>query len=201
MSTLTRRQKETLDYVKKYIKKHGIAPSLDEVKGYFKLSAKSSAHEQLAVLVEKGYLKKSDYAERGYELIKEEKNLISVPLSGIIAAGQPIEAIETINETVKITNTARFSRNVLYALRVRGDSMIGDGIFDNDIVIVKKQSAADNGDTVVAIIDNNEATLKRFYQEPDKIRLQPANPSLKPIYREEVEIRGVVVSIIRNLFT
>ena len=198
MSNLTKRQKEFYDFIRQYIKKHEISPSLDEIKDYFRLSAKSTVHEQLMSLVDKGYLKKNDYAERGYELNEQDKNLISVPLIGTITAGQPIEAIEIPSEVVNMIRDPRFKGGELYALRVKGNSMIGDGIFDNDFVIIKNQCTADNGDTVVAIIDNNEATLKRYYKEKDRIRLQPANPTLSPIFRKEVEVRGVVVKIIRN---
>ena len=122
---------------------------------------------------------------------------MEIPLLGIIRAGKPIEAIETVNEFIRIVREP-FLKGNLYALKVEGDSMIEEGIFDNDIIIAKKQSVADNGDMVVAIIDENEATLKKFYVEKDKIKLQPANPKYEPIYRKDVEIRGVVVKIIRN---
>jgi repressor LexA len=122
---------------------------------------------------------------------------MEIPLLGIIRAGKPIEAIEAVNEFIRIVREP-FLKGNLYALKIEGDSMIEEGIFNNDIIIAKKQSVADNGDTVVAIIDENEATLKKFYIEKDKIRLQPANPKYKPIYRKDVAIRGVVVKIIRN---
>lgn len=198
MSTLTKRQKEIFDYIKNYLKKNGISPSLEEIKDHFKLSAKSTAHEHLSALVEKGFLKKSDNIERGYELNEMDRNLIAIPLVGTITAGQPIEAIEIPSEAVKIARDQRFAKGELYALKVKGNSMIGDGIFDNDIVIVKKQATADNGDTVVAIVDENEATLKRYYKEKGRVRLQPANPTFSPIYRQNVEVRGIVIKIIRN---
>ena len=122
---------------------------------------------------------------------------MEIPLLGIIRAGKPIEAIETVNEFIRIVREP-FLKGNLYALKVEGDSMIEEGVFDNDIIIAKKQSVADNGDMVVAIIDENEATLKKFYVEKNKIKLQPANPKYEPIYRKDVEIRGVVVKIIRN---
>lgn len=122
---------------------------------------------------------------------------MEIPLLGLIRAGKPIEAIETVNEFIRIVREP-FLKGNLYALKVEGDSMIEEGIFGNDIIIAKKQSVADNGDMVVAIIDENEATLKKFYIEKNKIKLQPANPKYEPIYRKDVEIRGVVVKIIRD---
>ncbi|PIR77178.1 MAG: repressor LexA, partial [Candidatus Magasanikbacteria bacterium CG10_big_fil_rev_8_21_14_0_10_38_6] len=114
------------------------------------------------------------------------------------ACGKPLEAIETPEEFIRVVREDPLRGN-LYALKAKGNSMIQEGIFDGDFIIVKKQQTAENGDTVVAIIDDNEATLKKYYQEKDRIRLQPANPTFSPTYRQEVEIRGVVVKIIRNL--
>lgn len=199
MDTLTKRQKEILDYITQYLEKKGYAPTFEEIKDKFELSAISTVHEHITALVDKGYLERDDGVVRGLSVPKRVKPWVEVPLAGIITAGKPIEAIEIPNEVIKISRDKRFTRGELYALKVKGNSMIGDGIFDNDIVIVKKQSAAENGDTVVAVIDDNEATLKKYYKEKDKIRLQPANPTISPIYREEVEVRGVVVKIIRNL--
>ena len=124
---------------------------------------------------------------------------MAVPITGTIAAGRPIEAIEVPDDVVEIAKDRRFLDGELYALRVRGNSMIGDGIFDGDIAIIKKQEWADNGDTAVAIIDDNEATLKKFYKEKGRIRLQPANPTFQPIFRKHVEIRGIAIKIIRDL--
>ena len=118
---------------------------------------------------------------------------------GVIAAGQPIGAVEVQDETITITKDEISKQDKHYALRVQGNSMIEEGIFDGDIVVIRKQEAADNGQTVVAIIDDNEATLKKLYREKGRFRLQPANPTLFPIYRDEVEVRGIVVKIIRNL--
>ena len=124
---------------------------------------------------------------------------MSVPLVGTIACGEPLEALEETGREIEITQDKRFNISDLYALRAKGDSMIEEGILENDLLIIKKQSWASNGDTVVAIIDDNEATLKRFYKEKDKIRLQPANPNYEPIFRREVEVRGIVVKVVRDL--
>jgi len=198
MNTLTKRQKEILDYVSEYIQKNGYSPYYEEISEKFGLSALSTVHEHITELVDKGYLEKDERKERGLYLPKKRKQYLEIPLVGLIACGHPIEAIEEKEEVIKIAREQSLRGN-LYALRAKGDSMIGDGIFDGDIIITRKQDTAENGDTVVAILDDNQATLKKFYLENDKIKLQPANPEYKAIYRKEIEIRGVVVKIIRNL--
>ena len=198
MNTLTKRQKEILDFVSEYIKENGYSPYYEEIGQKFGLSALSTVHEHITELVDKGYLEKDERKERGLYLPKKRKQYLEIPLVGQIACGQPIEAIEDKEEVIKVAREQSLRGN-LYALRAKGDSMIGDGIFDGDIIIAKKQESAENGDTVVAILDDNQATLKKYYLENDKIKLQPANPEYKAIYRKEVEIRGVVVKIIRNL--
>lgn len=195
---LTKRKKQVLEYVTKYISRHDYAPSLEEIKKHLGLSSVSTAHYHIQALQEMGYLKKEDNQPRALATIKSEPT-IEIPLLGSIAAGQPIEAIETPNETVALPRNEIGTSGRCYALRVAGNSMINEGIFDGDIVVIKKQETANDGQSVVAIIDENEATLKKFYRENGRFRLQPANPDLFPIYRKEVEIRGVVVKIIRNL--
>lgn len=195
---LTKRQNEVLDFVKSYKKKEGYAPSLDEIKKYLKLSSVSTAHYHVKRLQEEGYLQKEYNQARSISTSKSKQS-IEIPILGTIAAGQPIEAIEVPGETITVTKNevGRFGKH--YALRVAGSSMIDEGIFDGDIVVIRQEQTADNGQTVVAIINDNEATLKKLYREKDRFRLQPANPSLFPIYTDEVEVRGVVVKIIRNL--
>lgn len=195
---LTKRQKQVLDFIKSYKKKNNYAPSLEEIKKYLKLSSVSTPHHHVKKLQEAGYLHKESNQPRSVALIKEV-GTIEIPLLGTIAAGQPFEAIEVPDETITVTKDELGKSGKHYALRVEGNSLINEGIFDGDIVIIREQKVADNGQTVVAIIDNNEATLKKIYREKDRIRLQPANPTLFPIYRKEVEIRGVVLKIIRNL--
>lgn len=198
---LTKRQKQILDYIKKYIKEHDYAPSLEEIKRHFRLSSISTIHQHIETLREKGYLRKVENQPRSIELNKKKKisDLIEIPLLGTIAAGEPIEAIELPDETISIGRNEIGNPKDYYALRVAGNSMTNEGIFDGDIVILKKQQTADNGQTVVAIIDDNEATLKKMYKEKNRIKLQPANQSMLPIYRKELEIRGIVIKIIRNL--
>jgi len=195
---LTKKQVQVLDFVRDYRKKHDYAPSLDEIKKKFKLASVSTAHYYIKKLQDAGQLKKGYNSPRSVATISE-KQTIEVPILGVIAAGQPIEAIETPDETITITRDEVGRQGKHYALRVQGNSMIEEGIFDGDIVVIRKQEAADNGQMVVAVIDDNEATLKKLYRERGRFRLQPANPTLFPMYRKEVEVRGVVVKIIRNL--
>lgn len=199
MSTLTKKQKEVYDFINKYIDESGIAPTIDEIRKKLKLKAISTVHEHIASLKEKGYLSKSDNSPRSITPQKEIKSVIELPIIGRIAAGQPIEAIENIEDTISIINPNIKSAKDHYALRVVGNSMIDEGIFDGDIVVIKKQSVAENGQTVVAIIDDNQATLKKIYREDKKIRLQPRNPDMKPLFRVDVEVRGVVVQVIRDI--
>jgi len=197
---LTPKQKQIFEYIEKYIKKKGYSPSLEEVGKHFKL-VKSTIHQHIKSLKEKGYLEKSDYDSRSIEIMNNKRNsdLIKIPIIGTITAGQPIEAIENYTENIMLPKRDFSDRKNLYALKVLGDSMIDDGIFDGDIVVIRKQEIANDGQTVVAVIDDNQATLKKIYKEKTRIKLQPANQSILPIYRKEVEIRGVVVKITRNL--
>ncbi|MFH1713493.1 MAG: transcriptional repressor LexA [Candidatus Jacksonbacteria bacterium] len=195
---LTKRQKQTLDFIKFFKKKNKYAPLLEEIKKHLRLSSVSTAHYHVKKLQEAGYVYKAYNQPRAVSPIKE-KQTIQVPLVGAIAAGQPIEAIECPDQTIAITKDEVGKFGSHYALRVAGSSMIDEGIYDGDIVVLKQQNFADNGQTVVAIINDNEATLKKIYRERDRFRLQPANPTLFPIYTKEIEIRGIVVKIIRNL--
>jgi DNA (cytosine-5)-methyltransferase 1 len=199
METLTKRQHQIYEYIKSYIEKKGYSPTYEEIKKKFNLSAFSTVHQHIQTLSEKSFLSKTNNSSRGIALKISEEGSIEIPLLGNITAGKPIEAIEIYEETVSIPRKGIKKTKDYYALRVSGDSMIEDGIFDGDIVVVKKQSVAENGQTVVAIIDDNEATLKKIYREKNRFRLQPANQKILPLYRKEIEIRGVVVKIIRNL--
>ncbi|KKU81830.1 MAG: PspGI methylase [Parcubacteria group bacterium GW2011_GWA1_47_8] len=178
--------------------KNSYAPSLEEIKKKFKLASVSTAHYYISKLQDAGFLNKEHNQPRAVSTV-EAKQTVEIPILGAIAAGQPIEAIEIPDETITITRDEIGKQGKHYALRVQGSSMIDEGIFDGDIVVIRKQEVAENGQTVVAVIDDNQATLKKLYRENGKFRLQPANPTLFPIYRDEVEVRGVVVKIIRNL--
>lgn len=197
---LTKKQKEVMDFISSYESDYGYAPSLNEIKDALGISAVSTIHEHISNLISKGFLKRIKGSARSLELIKAKLGVsMSIPLVGSIACGEPLEAFEESGDEIEIAQDKRFNISDLYALRAKGDSMIEEGILENDLLIIKKQSWASNGDTVVAIIDDNEATLKRFYKEKDKIRLQPANSNYKPIFRREVEVRGIVIKVVRDL--
>jgi len=200
MSTLTQKQKQILDYIKAYNKKHGVSPTFEEM-GTHIGKAFSTVHEHVRALIKKGYLIKNDNDPRGIELNEQKKSIIEIPILGTIAAGQPIEEIAVPSGMVTLSRDEMGKTGKFFALRVVGNSMIDEGIFDGDTVVIKQQPTAENGQTVVAIIDDGGATLKKFYRENNRFRLQPANPALFPFYRTELEIRGVVVKIIRNLAT
>ena len=195
---ITKRQQQILDFISNYQKQKKYAPSLDEIRKRFKLASVSTVHFHISKLRDGGYLEKEKNKPRAIDITKREE-IVKIPIMGIISAGQPIEAIETPYTTVTISKKEITSTEKHYALRVQGDSMVDDGIFDGDIVVIRKQETADDGQTVVAIIDDNEATLKKIYREKSRIKLQPANQEMLPIYRKEVEVRGVVVKIVRNL--
>lgn len=196
---ITKKQKQTYNFIASYSKKHGFAPSLEEIKKHLKLSSVSTAHHHVQKLKELGLIYKEENQPRAVAT-REGLKTIEIPIVGNIAAGQPIEVMEiTDPETISLSQGEVPSSGKLFALRVQGDSMIEEGIFDGDIVVIKEQKSADNGQTVVAVIDDNQATLKKIYREKNRFRLQPANQTLLPFYRTDVEIRGVVVKIIRQL--
>jgi len=194
---ITKRQKKVLDFIKSYKKKNKYSPSLEEIRDDLGISSISTAHYHVKNLQEAGYLQKKYNQPRSVSPTKERET-IEVPIVGTIAAGQPIEAIEIPDDTITVTKNEIGKFGNHYALRVQGNSMIDEGIFDGDIVIIRQQPTADDGQTVVAIVNDNEATLKKIYREKDRFKLQPANPSLFPIYTKELEVRGLVVKIIRN---
>lgn len=195
---ITKKQKRVLDFIITHQKQNGYAPSLEEICKKFKLASVSTAHFYVSKLRDLGYLSKEENKPRAIDAIKREE-IIKIPIMGTIVAGQPIEAIEIPGATISLSKKEISSREKHYALRVQGDSMVNEGIFDGDVVVIRKQETADNGQMVVAVIDDNAATLKKIYREKNRIKLQPANQAMLPIYRKDVEIRGVVVKIIRNL--
>lgn len=199
---LTKRQKQIFDYLKKFIKEKGYAPSLEELRRHFRLSSIATVHQHLENLKDKGYLERLKNHPRSIEISKKKKSkeLIQIPILGTISAGQPIEAIED-KETIKVQKSLLAKSGKHYALRVQGDSMIEEGIFDGDTVIVREQPDAENGETIVALINDNEVTLKKIYKEKKGFWLQPANSKLKPIFVKNLTIQGKVISIIRKFLT
>ncbi len=198
MQTLTKKQKVILDFVNQYNLDNGISPTIEEIKKELNLKAVSTVHAHLKNLIKKGFLLNEDNKPRSLStsIVNTTRE---IPIIGIISAGQPIEPIEYLQKTISLPSNSFDKNKNYFALKVSGDSMIDEGIYDGDTVVIKKQSSAENGQTVVAIIDDGLATLKKIYREKTQFRLQPANQLLLPFYREEVEIRGVVIQIIRNL--
>jgi len=196
---LTKRQKQVLDYITSYRKKRGYSPSLEEIRKHFKLASVSTAHFHIKKLEGLGLLEKQYNKPRSIDIYENDK-MVNIPLLGIIAAGQPIEAIQN-KETIAVPQNKLPRSGEFYALRVLGNSMIDENINDGDIVLVKQQSVAENGQKVVALIDNCEATLKKFYKERGHIRLQPANKTIEPIIikkDKDLTIQGIVVDVIKN---
>ena len=196
---ITKKQREVLDFVKSYSKKRGYAPSLKEISKHFKLSSVSTAHFHISKLNKEGYLERLKNRARAIS-VPEKESLIKIPLLGTIAAGEPIEAIRD-NEFISVSKTKLPKNGEIYALRVSGNSMIDENIKDGDVVLVKQQEVAENGQRVVALIDNYEATLKKFYRERSQIRLQPANTAYEPIIirkDRDIKIQGIVVDVIQN---
>jgi site-specific DNA-methyltransferase (adenine-specific) len=194
-----KRQKQIFDYVVSFKNKNSFAPSLSEIKKHIKLNSSSTIHYHLKKLQDGGYLQRGYNKARAIDFPAPER-MMHVPLHGLIAAGAPIEAIEQ-KESIVVAQSKLPFGGEYYALRVVGDSMIDENINDGDVVLVKSQNTAENGQKVVALVDNQEATLKKFYKERGQIRLQPANPSLKPlIFRGErnVAIQGLVIDVIHE---
>ena len=200
---LTRRQRDILDFLKDYLDRYGLSPTLEEIAQHFEVN-KVTIFGHVAELERKGFLTRAAKGvSRGLRLVGEEEtpeagetSSTSVPIVGDIAAGAPIEAIEA-PESLELRDLVPQDRDV-YALRVRGDSMIEDAICDGDIALIERRETARNGETVVAILEGEEATLKRYYREKGRIRLQPANATMSPIYADEVQIRGVLIGVVRQ---
>lgn len=197
MPQLTKKQKQMLDYITEFIQLNGYAPSYREIAEYFDLSSTATVHDHVRALEDKGLITSTHNAARSLELVSYRfGKAIELPLVGLIAAGEPIEAIEQ-NETISVPQNMARDENS-YVLKVRGDSMIEDGILDGDYVIVERSFYPQNGDVVVALLDNTYATLKRYYREKDRIRLQPANSTMQPIYDKNPAIQGIVRGVLRT---
>lgn len=198
LQPLTKKQKAIHDFIKKFVDSEGYAPSYTEIADQFGLSSKATVAQYVSALQEKGYLTK-DGTARGVAMAEEErtKPAFALPLFGLIAAGAPIEALEG-KDTMTVPEELIRDPNNSYVLKVMGNSMIEDGILPGDFVVVEKNDHPSNGDTVVALLENTYATLKRFYKEANRIRLQPANSTMQPIYVNDVTVQGIVRAIIRK---
>jgi repressor LexA len=204
---LTRRQKELMDFLVDFINKNGYSPSYEEIASGLKLASLATVHKHIQALQSKNYLRRSFNHSRSLEVAEryfaEEKARrptpdLSVPLLGRIAAGTPVEAIPNA-ESLQFSDFARNENT--YALQVRGDSMIEDHICSGDYVLVEKTDTVKNGEIVVALVDGTEATLKRYYREPDgRVRLQPANAAMQPIFIDpsQLDVQGKVLAVMRK---
>jgi len=199
---LTKKQRQILDYVDSFVDTNGYSPSYEEIAEHFGYNSLATVHEHLTNLEQKGFLRKNYNKSRSLEVVRADLHApaLELPLLGQVAAGLPIEAVEDVNETVTVPHDM-VRRGENYVLKVRGDSMIDEQIRDGDYIIVNSRQTADAGEMVVALVDGESATVKKFYKEPGgRVRLQPANPTMQPMYypAERVQIQGIVVGVIRK---
>lgn len=207
-TTLTKRQEDVLNYIKKFSALHGYPPAVREICKGLNLSSPATVQAHLNELVKKGYIKKEESKFRTIELLVDneyiehdtkEEDVVTVPLLGKVSCGNPIEAIERPNEFFTLPASLIPARESIFTLLCQGDSMINIGIYDKDIVIVQKQNVARNGDVVVAMTDEGEVTLKTFYKEADHIRLQPENDTMAPIILDNCVILGKAIGLYRKI--
>lgn len=198
---VTARQRQVYEFISRYLETEKQPPTIAEIGKQFQMTSSASVHSILSALEREGLITRIPNVSRGIEIVKQQEGGEDneIPLLGVVAAGQPIEAI-LAHETVSVPKSM-LGRGRMFALRVRGDSMIEENIQDNDIIIVSSQETAENGQMVVALIDGNYATVKKFYREPDFIRLEPANPQFKPIFIKtpgRLQLQGIVRGLIRS---
>ena len=203
---LTKKQRQILDYVESFVETNGYSPSYEEIAEHFRYSSLATVHEHLTNLEQKGFLRKNYNKSRSLEVVRADLHApaIELPLMGTVAAGLPLEVTEGMQETVTVPHDM-VRRGNNYVLRVKGDSMIDEQIRDGDYIIVNSRQTADNGEMVVALVSDGtvggSATVKKFYREKDgQVRLQPANPTMEPMYfpADAVQIQGIVVGVIRK---
>lgn len=200
---LSPRQRQILDYIMQHIEMHGYPPTVREIGEAVNLSSSSTVHAHLKNLEESGLIRRDAVLTRAIQIVAgttssyKPKKVVSLPVVGQVAAGKPMLAVEDILDTYPVPQEFLGGADG-FMLKVKGDSMIEDGIHNGDYVIVRRQQTANNGDTVVALVDN-EATVKRFYLENNQVRLQPANSSMQPMYFPEVAIVGKVVGLVRRM--
>ena len=198
---LTRRQRQVLDVIREFIEQNGYSPSLEEIGGRLELSSVATVHKHVSHLVAKGFVRRTWNQNRSIEVVPQDAVAATrLPLAGRIAAGRPLEALES-NESIAVPADMVRDGCEAFVLRVQGDSMIDDQIRDGDYVIVERRPVARDGETVVALIDGSDATLKRYYRSGADVRLEPANARMTPIVvgAANLEVQGVVVGLIRKL--
>jgi repressor LexA len=198
---LTKRQREILDFLNHYGEANGFAPSFEEIAEQFNYNSLATVHEHLSNLERKGYIKRSYNESRAIEILPSEifPKAIELPLLGSVAAGQPIEEMSA-DQTVAVPESF-VGRGSHFVLRVKGNSMVDEQIRDGDYVVVRERASADNGEMVIALLDGNAATVKRYFRERDgRVRLQPANEQLSPMFYKDADLRiqGIVVGVLRR---
>ncbi len=204
MEKLTAKQEVILDILKKLIVKNGYPPTVREIGKEANLHSPATIHFHLKKLAEKGYIKQDNKKNRTIEILvpneylNKDDNVVEVPLLGKVTAGNPIEAIEIPDEYFSIPANLITTKNEVFTLKVQGDSMINVGIYDGDILVVERKNTANNGETVVAMNEDNEVTVKTYYKEKDHIRLQPENDTMEPIILKKVTILGKAVGLYRK---
>lgn len=204
MKKVSKRQEDILAFIKEEVRAKGYPPSVREIGEAVGLASSSTVHGHLARLEQKGFIRRDPTKPRAIEVLEPEdtiqkQSVIHVPLVGKVTAGSPITAIENIEEYFPLPDTYGTSEDQLFMLEIMGESMIEAGILDGDLVIVKQKSTANNGDIVVAMTDEDEATVKRFYKEKTHFRLQPENATMEPIIVDKVSILGQVVGLYRRV--
>lgn len=200
--TLYKRQRQIVDFIAQYVQLNGYAPTLHEIAQSIGVSSLATVHEHLQALERKKIIRRFEGAVRGIELIDRTflrmTDSIDLPILGFIAAGSPIEPYTEPGATFKVSPHLISGKKRAYVLQVKGESMIEDHIADGDFVVIEETNDVNNGDIVVALLDNGLATLKRFYKEVTRVRLEPANSTMSPIYATNVQIQGRVVGLIRK---
>lgn len=204
------KERKILEFLARFQQKFGYSPTLKEIAMGVGLKSPATIHEHIAALIEKGYLRKLEGVKRTLEiidknlakgLIASDEAVMELPLMGFIVAGAPLEPHPNTNATFKVAASMISGKQPAFVLQVKGSSMIEDGIFEDDYVVVEHTSEAQNGDIVIALIDNSLSTLKRFYKEGDRVILKPANASMSPIYPKDVQVQGRVVGLVRKFTT
>lgn len=200
--TLYKRQRQIVDFIGQYIQRNGYSPTLSEIATAIGVSSLATVHEHLQALIKKKIIKKYEGAIRGIELVEkgmaQTLTAVELPILGFIAAGKPIEPYTDPNATFKVSPNLLSGKKRAFVLQVKGNSMIEEGIFNNDFVVIEETENVRDGDIVVAVLESGLATLKRFYKEATRVRLEPANSSMSPIFATNVRIQGRCVGVIRK---
>jgi len=200
--TLYKRQLQILNFIKQYIQMHGMSPTLQQIAEAIGVRSLATVHEHLRALEDKQMLRRYHGSIRGIEVLDDAPRVdelgVVLPVLGFIAAGSPIQPHTDPHATIRVNPDLVSGKKTAFSLQVKGDSMIEEGILDGDYVICEQQNTANNGDIVVAMLENGFVTLKKFFKEVDRVRLEPANSKMQPIYAKNVTIQGKVTGIIRK---